>query len=103
MKDLWHPHLIDIPNIIFPIIVLCIDNQVDLGIFVNDFFPFHLVDASLTFLRFCFCCVDSKASACPLEEHGVFFLVWSYKKTYKHNNNYGVKISMDIFQIMKLP
>ncbi len=30
-----------------------------------------------------------KASTCPLEEHGFCLLVWSYKKTYKHNNGYG--------------
>jgi small basic protein len=56
MKEFWHPRLIDILDIVFPILVLCLDNRVDLRIFVNGFFPFLFMDASLTFLHLFLLC-----------------------------------------------
>jgi hypothetical protein len=88
MKDLWHLHLIDILDIVFRILVFYLDNQMDLGISVNGFFPFHLVDASLTFFRFHFCCVDNISLCMSSGRTWVLSLVRSCRKTYKHNNGY---------------
>ncbi len=73
----------------FLILVLCIDNEMDSRIFVNNFFPFHLMDASLTFFRFHFCCVDNRSLCMSSRRTWVLSLVQSYRKTYKHNNGFG--------------
>ncbi len=103
MKDFWHLHLINILDIVFPILVLYLDNRVDLRIFVNSFFPFRLMDASLTFLHFHFCCVDSRSFCMSSRRTWVLSSSSKLQEKYKHNNNYGEKIAMHILQIMKLP
>jgi len=51
-KALWQPHLVDIPNIVFPIQVFCYDCWLDYGNSSKFVFPFFLVDA--LFNLFCF-------------------------------------------------
>ncbi len=91
IKDFWQPRLMDIPAIVFPILIFCCDCWLDSRNSNKGFSPFLLMDGPWTLFRFCFCCVV-KRSLCMFARRTP--ILSSSLKLHEnlHNNDIGNEV-----------